>query len=169
MNTFFRPVFFAAIVTLVAVVALPAVAQGSGWRLVCFEKSGLTKSLDKVTNAQQFLRNDRILKSGSCAFAQIPSNSSARFAGFHESPQGFIYPTFQVRYATTGQRMYAADGVFLSSAWLVSKRLRDCRTSAFQDTCLVPIDCQAFDGFVGNGQPPSYIAVPEKCRIFRTN
>ncbi len=169
MNTLFRPIYFAAIVTLMAVVALPAVAQGSGWRLVCFEESGLAKSLNKVTNAQQFLRNDKMLKSGSCAFAQIPSNSSARFAGFHESAQGFIYPTFQVRYVTTGQRMYAADGVFLSSAWRVSTRLRDCRTSAFLDTCLVPIDCQALDGFVGNVEPPSYMAAPEKCRIFKTN
>lgn len=149
-------------------VFLPAHAQSWPWQLVCFGKEGLTKSLDKVVNSQQFLRNDRILKSGRCDFAQIPPNSTARFSGFHETNAGFIFPTFQVRYSTTRQRMYAADGVFLSRAWRVSTRFRDCRTSEFIDVCLVPRSCQSLDGFLSAGRTSTYVAVPESCRTFRT-
>ena len=145
-----------------------AEARTPRWQLVCFERSSLVEALNKVVNAQQFLRNDRMLRSGSCDFAQIPSNSTARFAGFHQSPQGFIYPLFRVRYATTGQSMYATDGIFLGSAWRVSARLRDCRGIAFTDICLIPASCEVLDGFVSRGGPPGYVAIPPSCQVFRT-
>ena len=148
--------------------SLPVQAQSNSWKLVCFGQTALKESLSKVSNPQQFLRNDRVLKSGRCDFARIPPGSTARFAGFHESPQGYIFPTFQVRYATTGQRMYAADGIFISSAWRISQRGLECRNSRFGDTCLVPRTCQALDGFVTSGRVPGYIAVPRSCQVFRT-
>jgi hypothetical protein len=162
-------IFLATILAVCAfVVSSQASAQNAAWRLVCFEQAGLEASLDKVINAQQFLRNDRLLKSGSCDFAQIPGNSTARFVAFHQSRNGFIFPTFTVRYATTSQRMYAADGIFLASAWRVSTKFRECRLSGFQETCIVPRTCQALDGFLTAGGPPRYVAVPSSCQTFQT-
>ena len=168
MKYYFSMLFLLVVGAAANVTSLPAHAQNMPWKLVCFGREGLAESLDKVINAQQFLRSDRILKSGRCDFAQIPPNSTARFSGFHETSEGFIFPTFQVRYSTTKQRMYAADGVFLSSAWRVSTRLRECRTSKFLDVCLFPRSCQSLDGLLSLGQVPAYVGIPDSCRTFRT-
>lgn len=164
----FYATFAMACGAAILVVTMAADAQNLPWRLAYFGQAALAESSDKVSSAQQILRNDQLLKSGRCDFAQIPLNSTARFSGFHENAEVFIFPTFQVRYATTGQRMYAADGVFLSSAWRVSMRLRECRSSALGDTCLAPRTCQALDGLIAPGPTPSYVAVPSRCRVSRT-
>lgn len=140
-------------------------AAQTGPRLVCFERAGLTASLDRVTNPQQFLRNDRLLKSGSCDFAAVPSGSTARFAGFHRSPRGFVFPLYNLRYSTTGQRMVAADGIFRDDAWYVTAK---CGRGGFGDLCLVPSTCAALDGFVTAGSIPRYVAVPAQCEVLRT-
>ena len=158
-------------VTLACFLFVLVASQGSTrearWQLVCFDKTNLTKSLDEVVNPQQFLRNDRVMKRGSCDFVQVPSGSTARFSGFHESREGFIFPTFQIQYATTGQRMYGADGIFLSSGWRVSTKLRECIESGFRDICLVPQNCQILDGFLTIGTPPKYVAIPSSCQSFK--
>jgi len=137
-----------------------AQAQDRPYQLVCFEQTGITDSLDKVVNMQQFLRNDRILQSGSCGFAQIPVGSSARYVGIHSSPQGFLYPVYRVTYATTGQRMYAADGVFRADQW----RVRQQRGS--QVSILTPVSCDVLDGYVqATSRMPRYIAAPEICDV----
>ena len=152
-----------AAAALLATVGL-AEAQ-TGPRLVCFERAGLAASLDKVANPQQFLRNDRLLKSGSCDFVAVPSGSSARFAGFHRSPRGFVFPLYDLRYSTTGQRMVAADGIFRDDAWTVST---ECGRGGFGDLCLVPRDCAVLDGFVTAGGVPRYVAVPRRCEVLQT-
>lgn len=117
-------------------------AQDRPHQLVCFEQNGMTASLNKVVNAQQFLRNDSILRSGSCAFAQLPTGSTARFIGIHSSPQGFLYPIYRVTYATTGQRMYAADGIFRADQW----KVRRIRGSAVQ--LITPVSCGILNRYV---------------------
>jgi len=147
------------VATLMAV-APPAISQDRPYRLVCFEEAGLHKSLDGVVNAQQFLRNDSTLRNGSCAFAQIPSGSTARYLGIHASQQGFLYPIYRVAYATTGQRMYAADGIFRADQWQM-RRLRGTNQQV-----IIPRRCDALDGFVNaSGRVPQYISVPALCEV----
>lgn len=135
------------------------------YSLVCFERAGLTRSLAAVVNALQFLRNDSILRNRSCDFAQVPAGSTARFSGFHESKNGFIFPLFRIAYATTGQTMYSADGIFRAEHWRVSRHCGDRLTGTY---CLRPNRCDALDGFlVAPGRSmPNYIFVPEICRTF---
>ncbi len=147
------------------ILTVPVAARD--WQLVCFERLGIEQSLGKVSNPQQFLRNDRILRSGSCDFARIPANSTARFSSFHTTGSGFIFPVFQVRYGNTGQRMYAADGIFRRQTWRVSTRLQDCRHAKFTDVCLVPADCDVLNGYLDQGQPAAYLAIPSSCQTFR--
>lgn len=136
-------------------------ASAQARRLVCFEASGLEGSLTGVVNAQQFLRNDPGLKSGSCDFAAIPPNSTARFQNFLQTEKGFIFPIYRLRYGTTKQQMYAADGIFLASAWRVTRK---CKSSAFRDECLAPVNCAVVDGLLlAEGSRP-YLAVPPECR-----
>jgi hypothetical protein len=140
--------------------ATTAQAQDRPYQLVCFEQDGMTASLNKVVNAQQFLRNDSILRSGSCAFAQIPAGSSARFIDVHSSPQGFLYPIYRVTYATTGQRMYAADGIFRADQW----KVRRIRGSAVQ--LITPVSCGVLDGYVqATNRVPKYMFVPDFCDV----
>jgi len=137
-------------------------AQAQDWpyRLVCFEQSGVKDSLNKVTNAQQFLRNDSSLRSGSSDFAQIPSGSTARFVGIHASDQGFLYPLYRVTFASTGQRMYAADGIFRADQWQVKKR----RVS--EVPFLLPRSCIVLDGYIrASNRLPKYVLVPESCNV----
>jgi hypothetical protein len=135
-------------------------ASAQARRLVCFEASGLEGSLSGVVNAQQFLRNDPSLKSGSCDFAVIPPNSTARFQTFLQTEGGFIFPIYRVRYGTTRQQMYAADGIFLASAWHVTRR---CKISVFRNECLAPRSCAVVDGLLlADGSRP-YLAVPPEC------
>ena len=137
-----------------------AQAQDRPYQLVCFEQDGMTASLNKVVNAQQFLRNDSILRSGSCAFAQLPAGSTARFIGVHSSPQGFLYPIYRVTYATTGQRMYAADGIFRADQW----KVRRLRGTAVQ--LITPVSCGVLDGYVqATSRVPKYVFVPEFCDL----
>lgn len=137
-----------------------AQAQDRPYQLVCFEQDGMTASLNKVVNAQQFLRNDTVLRSGSCDFAQLPAGSSARFIDVHSSPQGFLYPIYRVTYATTGQRMYAADGIFRADQW----NLRRIKGSAVQ--LITPVSCGVLDGYVqATNRVPKYIFVPEFCDV----
>lgn len=140
-------------------------AQTRPYSLVCFERSEMIHSLDKVVNQQQFLRNDSVLRNKGCGFAQIPAGSTARSSGFHQSGNGFIFPLFRVTYATTGQKMHAADGIFRAEHWRVGKR---CGSSPRSDHCLKPISCDALDGFVSapGKSLPSYIVVPSFCRLF---
>ncbi len=136
-------------------------ASAQARRLVCFEVSGIEGSLSGVTNAQQFLRNDLSLKNGSCDFAIIPPGSTARFQTFLQTENGFIFPIYRVRYGTTGQQMFAADGIFLASGWRVTQR---CKFSAFRDECLAPRNCAVVDGLLlADGSRP-YLAVPPECR-----
>lgn len=135
-----------------------ALAQERPFQLVCFEQTGLKASLDKVVNAQQFLRNDRILRSGSCDFAQIPAGSSARYLGIHSSGNGFLYPMYRVTYGTTGQRMFAVDGIFRSPDWKVQQQ----RGTAVQ--MLLPASCGVLDGYrQATNRTPRYMFVPELC------
>jgi hypothetical protein len=129
-------------------------------QLVCFARSGLAASLDKVVNAQQFLANDSILQSGSCGFAQIPVGSTARYVGIHANPHGFLYPLYRVTYATSGQKMFAADGVFQADQWKV--RLQR-RTEVY---FLTPASCGVLDGYMQmRNRVPRYIFVPEICDV----
>ena len=148
---------------------LTAPAHARDWQLACFGRSGLEESLDKVSNAQQCLRNDRNLRSGSCDFARIQANSTARFSGFHTTASGFIFPIFHVRYGTTGQRMYAVDGIFRRQSWRVSTRLRDCRHAKFSDVCLVPADCDILDEYLDRGRPAAYLEIQSSCHRLRIN
>ena len=137
-----------------------ATAQDRPYNLVCFEESGLIESLAGVVNAQQFLRNDSTLKSGSCGFAQIPSGSTARYLGIHATAHGFLYPMYLVTYATTGQRMYSADGIFKADQWKV-KRLRGTNQRV-----IVPRKCDTLEGFISmTGRVPKYISVPYRCKV----
>lgn len=137
-----------------------ALAQDRPWLLVCFEQAGLTKSLSGVVNAQQFMRNDSTLRNGSCDFAQVPSGSTARYLGIHASNQGFLYPMYLVTYATTGQRMYSADGIFRADQWDV-KRVRRTNQEVIQ-----PRRCDALDEFVSaTGQVPKYMFIPALCDL----
>ena len=154
---------------LLALMVLTVPVAARDWQLVCFERSGLEESLESVSNPQQFLRNDRNLRSGGCDFARIPANSTARFSGFHTTGSGFIFPVFQVRYGNTGQRMYSADGIFRSQFWRISRKLRDCRHAKFSDVCLVPADCDVLDGYLDRGRPAAYLAVPSSCQRLRIN
>jgi hypothetical protein len=141
-------------------VATAAQAQDRPYQLVCFEQGGMTASLNKVVNAQQFLRNDSILRSGSCAFAQLPAGSTARFIDIHSSPQGFLYPIYRVTYASTGQRMYAADGIFRTDQW----KVRRLRGTAVQ--LITPVSCGVLDGYVqAANRVPKYMFVPEFCNV----
>jgi hypothetical protein len=138
--------------------ATAAAAQNRPYQLVCFEAEGISRSLDKVVNAQQFLRNDRILKSGSCDFAQIPRGSTARYVGIHQSRNGFLFPLFRVTYATTGQRMFAADGIFREGQWRILRR----RGTGIN--LLTPATCDVLDGyFQAGGGTPSYLVIPPIC------
>ncbi len=135
-------------------------AQDRPYRLVCFEERALIKTLDGVVNAQQFLRNDSTLRNGSCDFAKVPSGSTARYLGVHQTQNGFLYPIYRVTYATTGQTMYAADGVFRSDQWRVRK-LRGTDQAVIQ-----PRRCDALDGFISaTGGIAKYIHVPEICGV----
>lgn len=155
----------AALTLAVASLAPGISAAQIGPRLVCFERADLETSLDRVANVQQFLRNDRMLRRASCDFVAIPSGSAARFAGFHRAAGGFLFPLYDLRYATTGQRMVAADGIFREADWGVSDR---CGRGAIGDLCLVPRDCAVLDGFVTAGGLPPYVAVPARCEVLRT-
>jgi len=149
-------------ISLVIGLSLASVAQAQDrpYQLVCFEQGGMTASLNKVVNAQQFLRNDSILRSGSCAFAQPPAGSTARFIDIHSSPQGFLYPIYRVTYATTGQRMYAADGIFRADQW----KVRRLRGTAVQ--LITPVSCGVLDGYVqATKRVPKYMFVPEFCDV----
>lgn len=135
-------IFFIRIGLLIGLgISGPLHAQDRPYQLVCFGQDGIEDTLNKVVNAQQFLRNDSTLKSGSCDFAQLPAGSSARFIDIHSSPKGFLYPIYRVTYATTGQRMYAADGVFRSDQWNV----RRLKGSAVQ--LITPKSCVVLDGY----------------------
>jgi hypothetical protein len=144
-----------------------ATAQERPYNLVCFEQSGLEDSLNKIVNAQQLTRLDRILKSGSCDFAQVPKGSSARFVTVHQTRNGFIFPMFQVRYATSGQRMYVVDGIFKAEDWRVTTKCG----RGYQGACIEPRTCPVLDGFmnVSNGFVPDYLRVPRNCRVYKTN
>lgn len=135
-------------------------SQDRPFQLVCFDQKGITAGLDQVVNAQQFLRNDRRLQSGSCGFAQIPTGSTARYVGIHTSPNGFHYPLYRVTYATTGQRMYAADGIFKVESW---KILRDRNAGV---RVISPVTCEVLDSYLQvTGGVPSYMFVPDICNL----
>jgi hypothetical protein len=137
-----------------------AKAQDRPYNLVCFEEAGLIESLAGVANAQQFLLNDSMLKSGSCGFARVPSGSAARYLGIHATSHGFLYPMYLVTYATTGQRMYSADGIFRADQWQV-KRLRWTNQRV-----IVPRRCDTLEGFISmTGRVPKYMSVPYLCRV----
>lgn len=144
------------------IVGLAAQAAAQPYRLVCFGRPGLNDSLDKVRNPSQFLQNDRILRNGSCSFAQIPSGSTALYAGIHSSPRGFLFPIYQITYATTGQRMYAPDGIFRSDAW------QALRLQATDIDVLTPSSCDVLSGYVqaqAAEAMPQYIYIPQICRV----
>jgi len=139
--------------------------QARPYSLVCFERHGIEASLDRVSNPQQFVRNDSMLRSGSCDFAQIPKGSTARFESFYWTGSGYIFPLFRVRYATTGQRMFAADGIYDERHWAVSNR---CGRHKRSQTCLVPKLCSALDGLIARPgkQLADYIFLPNMCREY---
>lgn len=139
--------------------------QARPYSLVCFERQAIEASLARVRDPQQFLRNDSILRDGSCDFVQIPKGSTARFERFFRSGAGYVFPVFSIRYATTGQRMFAVDGIFDERHWAVTLR---CGRGRRGQPCLVPKSCSALDGFVaGSGDwVADYIAVPDMCREY---
>lgn len=147
--------------TLAGLVPTAASAQERPYSLVCFDESDLRASLSRVVNIMQFLRNDRVLRRKSCDFAQVPTGSSARFSELFETKEGFIYPIFLIRYATTGQRMYAADGIFRSSEWRVRRPCGPNRAFG----CLVPRDCGVLEGYLrfSAGSARTYMFVPRQC------
>jgi hypothetical protein len=144
------------------------------YNLICFSKKGLTTILSRVVNSQQFLRNDlgqtvsrkKMVNQG-CDFVKIPANSTARRAGFYQSKEGFIFPIFGVTYSTTGQNMYAADGIFLTKHWRLHK-IRKSRYGLF-GTKIAPKNCEVLDGLVDlskDGIPPDYVYLPRECRTY---
>jgi len=65
-----------------------------------------------------------------------------------------------VTYATTGQRMYAADGIFRADQW----NLRRFKGSAVQ--LITPVSCGVLDGYVqATNRVPKYMFVPEFCDV----
>ena len=138
--------------------ATSAQADDRPYQLVCFEETGITESLDQVQHMQQFLRNDRLLQSGSCGFARIPEGSTARYVGFHENPHGFLFPLYRITYATTGQRMFGVDGVFEAALW------RTWQLRGSEISLITPRRCDVLDGFLQlASEAPSYIRVPRIC------
>lgn len=149
-----------AILFCAIALVIPGIAQADDrpFRLVCFEEAAIKASLDRVTNVQQFLRNDRRLQSGSCSFAQLPAGSTARFAGIHSVEAGFHYPIYRVTYATTGQRMFAVDGIFRGDQWFVRRQ----RSTGIRQ--LLPTSCTVLDGYrQTTGRIPRYMVVPDLC------
>ena len=153
-----------SVMLLCALAPLPSASmaqpQDRPFQLLCFGRDGIIESLDRVVNAQQFLRNDQLLQSGNCSFAQIPKGSTARYVDIHTSANGFHYPLYRVTYATTGQRMFAADGIFKVNSW---KILRDRDTHV---RVITPITCDVLDTYVQTTRRvPSYMFVPEICDV----
>jgi len=153
-----KAMIYSIVTVLNCVCLFAAQAKDSPYNLVCFEQDGLTQGLDQVVSLQQFLGNDHSLQSGSCDFAQIPSGSSARYLGIHQSRNGFLYPLYCVRYATTGQRMFAADGIFQADQW----GIRHKRGSAIP--VITPATCGVLDSYLQSGaRVPAYMTIPAVC------
>lgn len=147
------------IIIMSVFISSAALAQNRPSQLVCFEQKGLEQSLSKVVNAQQFLNNDRSLQSGSCTFVQIPAGSTARYLGIYQSDGGFLYPIYRIAYSTTGQRMYAADGIFRDRNWNVRKQ-RGTNVSV-----IWPVSCGVLDGYLQmNNRLPKYMRIPDLCQ-----
>lgn len=137
------------------------------YHLVCFEKSAIIKSLNRVKTIEQYLNFDEKLRNNSCTFVQIPKGSAARFDGFHENPNGLIFSLFQVKYSTSGQRMYLVDGIFAKSDWTVIANCNDCEDGP-GETCLAPRNCSVLDEYSSRlgKNIPDFIKLPKQCRIY---
>ncbi len=152
----------ASFLGIVCALVLPTMAKADDrpYRLICFEDAGIRASLNHVPNIQQFLQNDRVMQSGSCSFAQLPSGSTARYVGIHSTEAGFHFPIYRVTYATTGQRMFSADGVFSSDHWNV----RTLRGTEIE--ILSPASCAALHNYQKvTNRTPRYVVVPNLCSV----
>lgn len=165
--------FILMIPLLYPISALSAPGEPRGnirpYQLVCFKAKGLTKILDKIVNPQQFLSNrlgqtvsQRAMSRNGCDYVQIPSGSQAMLNDFHTTPNKFIFPLFRVRYATTRQNMFVADGIFLAESW-IRKNNRACGPS-WSGPCLVPKTCDTVTRF--RGKLPDYVTVPNACKVY---
>lgn len=155
----------------------PASAQNRPWSLVCFEQEGLQNVLARVVNIQQFLQNSlgqtadiNFIRRQGCDYAQIPSGSTARSAGVYQSEQ-FIFPLFRATFSTTGQQMYAADGIFRREEWRVTQQCTRGAYAAAGELCIVPANCLVLDGFFNFRQSiglglPSYVVAPRGCQQY---
>ena len=136
----------------------PVEGQNRPLRLVCFELSGMTAALDGVTSERQLVQAAPSLRSGSCAWVDIPSGSTARYLGIHRGPNGLLFPLYRVTYSSTGQRMFAVNGAFRAASWRV-------RRDRLGIELLAPRRCDALDGLLRlDREPPRYVLVPPACR-----
>jgi hypothetical protein len=149
---------------------LPVAAGQRPDQLVCSEREGLIAVLDRIVNEQQLLRNSfgqtissREMRKRGCSVEHIPAISSAYQDGFYKSQEGFIFPIFELRYRTTGQRMYAVDGIFRTEDWRMGSEWN--RKSGLERHYITPRSCRAFDGFmqVTGKFVPDYVRVPREC------
>ena len=177
MEVAMRAILLTLTLIFAAFSASTASAQNRPWTLVCFEQQGLQDVLSKVVNMQQFLQNSlgqtasiNYIRGKGCDYAQIPSGSTARSAGFYQSDR-FIFPLFRVTYATTGQRMYVADAIFPLQNWRATQQCGLGGYAVAGQMCIVPVDCLVLDGFYnfrrsrGQGMP-DYVVSPRGCQQY---
>lgn len=158
------------IALFLSLVLLPfqANSQGAPVSLVCFSEEGLVILLNQVDDIQQVLSNrigrsvgHREMSRQGCGYAQIPEASKAKFYDFLTTEAGLIFPIYRVKYGTTGQIMFAYEGVYLSDHWEVFQRGHGFGRYPY----LRPLSCDAVDGLLKlSKRIPSYMFIPRRCR-----
>jgi hypothetical protein len=161
--------------------------QENTWTLVCFTQLGLEKVLSEIVNAQQFLRNSmgqtvskKKMSRAGCDYAQVPVGTVADPTGFFSSQKGFTFPVFRLRFSTTNQEMYSADGIFESESWIlvsvkesyfdnqgeVIVRGDRAKRNLFFTQKLVPKNCDILRTFFQQSSNflPDYMVIPKSCR-----
>lgn len=172
-----------AIVVIIFVLssaALVSSASASGqvepFSLVCFKEGDLVQAFELVENGRQIQHNDfsrdtkRKINKLQCDIVNIQFGSSYDRHGFRQNKNGLIAPLYEVRYGTTGQRMFAIDVTFQASLWEL-KRVR--QHNSYYDVVitkifLVPKNCGMLHQVLyqyRKGNLPDYIQIPKlnKC------
>ena len=139
-------------------------------KLACFEEAGYKNVVDKVVNKMQFL-NHRLGQTADINFIHRQGCdynnkrvADALYVDIYQTRNGFIFPIFQVRLGPTQQLMYAADAIFETSDWRVSRR---CGYGSRGLKCIVPRNCVALRGYQqeSDGYFPRYVKVPWDCSL----
>ncbi len=160
--------FILALILLFALPIVPTSAAAQGRTLICFERSGLDTSLNRITNERQlFAANDTsITAGGSCDWAVAPKGSfSAYFDGWYES-RTFIFPVFELDYDRDGLKRFSVEGVFRKDAWQLST---DCGRGRFANQCLVPRNCDVLRDYLNlsGNLLPDFMRAPRDCLVYR--